>query len=41
MFLLYENEEHEYFPDPMAPWAYYWIDFIGEGVENVLAACGF
>lgn len=41
MFLLYENEEQEYFPDPMAPWAYYWIDFIGEGVEKVLAACGF
>lgn len=41
MFLLYENSEHEYFPDPMAPWAYYWIDFSGEGVEDVLAACGF
>ena len=25
----------------MAPWAYYWIDFNGKGVENLLAACGF
>ena len=41
MFLLYENDEHEYFPDPMAPWAYFWMDFSGEGLENLLNACGF
>lgn len=41
LFLLYENEEYEYYPDPLAPWAYFWIDLNGEGVEHVFEACGF
>lgn len=40
-FLLYEGEQYEYFPDPVDPWGYDWIDFTGENVEDLFRACGY
>ena len=41
MFLLYKEERYEYYPSVTDPWSYIWIDFYGEGVEELFAACGF
>lgn len=41
LFLLYVNEEYEYYPDATDPWSYIWIDFYGEGLDELLEACGF
>ena len=41
IFLLYKNEEYEYWPDPIDPWSYTWIDFECSDTEALFARCGF
>lgn len=40
-FVLYANEEYEYYPDAFNPWSYTWIDFYCDEAEDLLAYCGF
>ena len=40
-FVLYANDEYEYWPDAFNPWSYIWIDFYCEESEDLLAFCGF
>lgn len=40
-FLLYAEDKYEYVPDRRYPWSYVWIDFIGEELDELMAACGF
>lgn len=41
VFLLWEDEAYEYYPDNFDPWSYVWVDFVGDGFSEMLAACGF
>lgn len=40
IFLLFADEEYEYYPDANDPWSYIWIDFYGEGIDDLFGACG-
>ena len=40
-FLLYANEEYTYYPNAVDPWSYIWVDFYGEGLDELFEACGF
>ena len=40
-FMLYAEEEYEYYPDTLDPWAYCWIDFYGEELDELFSYCGF
>ncbi len=41
-FLLFADENYEYYPDPNDPWSYIWIDFTAEhDVKDLFSACGF
>lgn len=39
-FILWPGVEYKYYPMEIDPWSYIWIDFYGEGVEDILKACG-
>ena len=41
VFLLYANEEYEYYPDPMDPWSYIWVDFCSDDTRTLFLPCGF
>ncbi|MDE6274815.1 MAG: AraC family transcriptional regulator [Clostridiales bacterium] len=40
VFLLYAREEYEYYPDPIDPWSYIWIDFHSNGTKKLFEECG-
>ena len=40
VFLLYADEEYEYYPDPTDPWAYIWVDFSSNATQDLFACCG-
>lgn len=40
-FLLYVGEKYEYAPSKSDPWSYGFVDFVGEGVDELFACCGF
>lgn len=40
VFLLYANEEYEYFPDPNDPWSYIWVDFCANDTRALFNPCG-
>ena len=40
VFLLYAGEEYEYYPDPMDPWSYIWVDFCSNDTQALFAPCG-
>lgn len=40
-FLCRPGERIRYRQDPAAPWRYRWLGFAGEGLEGLLARCGF
>ena len=40
-FLVCPEGEFEYYPDPLTPWTYYWIDLSGEGLGEIFTRCGF
>ena len=40
-FLLFADDRYEYVPDRRYPWSYVWIDFTGEEMDELMAACGF
>ena len=41
-FLLFAGEKYDYYPDPIRPWSYIWVDFYeSENVNNLLTQCGF
>ena len=41
-FLLFAGDKYDYYPDPIRPWSYVWVDFYeSEGVTDLLAQCGF
>lgn len=40
-FLLYANEDYNYYPNPINPWSYIWVDFYGRDLDGLLEACGF
>lgn len=40
VFLLYADEEYEYYPDPTDPWAYIWVDFSSNATCELFAPCG-
>lgn len=40
-FLLYENENYNYFPDKRDPWSYIWVEFRGTELDALLSLCGF
>ncbi len=41
VFLLYANEEYEYYPDPNDPWSYIWVDFTSNDTRALFEPCGF
>ena len=41
VFLLYKNEEYEYYPDPIDPWSYIWVDFSSNDTVGLFEPCGF
>lgn len=40
VFLLFTNEEYEYYPDPTDPWSYVWVDFTCSDSKELFAPCG-
>lgn len=40
VFLLYENEEYEYYPGSTDPWSYVWVDFRSSDTEKLFRPCG-
>lgn len=40
IFLLYPGEQVEYRQDSTFPWSYSWIDFDGDSLDELMAACG-
>ena len=40
IFLLYKNVEYEYWPDPIDPWSYTWVDFECSDTESLFKRCG-
>ena len=40
IFLLYRDEEYEYYPDPVDPWSYVWVDFCSNDTAALCALCG-
>lgn len=40
VFLLYADEEYEYYPDPTDPWAYIWVDFSSSATRELFEPCG-
>ncbi len=40
VFLLYANEEYEYYPDPNDPWSYIWVDFTSSDTRALFEPCG-
>ena len=40
VFILWPGVECKYYPMEVDPWSYIWIDFYGDGVEELLNACG-
>ena len=41
VFLLSPDGDYEYYPDPLTPWTYYWIDVNGDGTDELFGYCGF
>lgn len=40
IFLLYSDEEYEYYPDPVDPWSYVWVDFSSDDTVSLFMPCG-
>lgn len=40
LFLLFTQEESRYYPDPVKPWSYTWVDFDGAGAERFFRTLG-
>lgn len=40
-FLLYEEEQYEYYPSRTDPWSYIWIDLQGENLDQFFEQAGF
>ena len=40
IFLLYADEEYEYYPDPIDPWSYVWVDFSSDDTVALSLPCG-
>lgn len=40
VFLLFANEDYEYYPDPIDPWSYIWIDFRCDDTRALFEPCG-
>ena len=40
IFLLYKNQEYEYWPDPVDPWSYTWVDFECDETVKLFERCG-
>lgn len=40
-FLLYKGEEYEYYPDPLDPWSYIWVDFLSSDAVSLFSSAGF
>lgn len=41
VFLLYKDEEYEYYPDPIDPWSYIWVDLQTNDARTLFESCGF
>lgn len=41
VFLLYKDEKYSYWPDIHDPWSYIWVEFDGEGIDELVSLCGF
>lgn len=41
VFLLFTNEQYEYYPDPVDPWSYIWVDFYATDTKTLFERCGF
>ena len=40
VFLLYADEEYEYYPESTDPWAYIWVDFSANDTQALFSPCG-
>lgn len=40
VFLLFTNEQYEYYPDPADPWLYIWLDFYATDTKAIFDQCG-
>lgn len=40
VFLLFTNEQYEYYPDPADPWSYIWVDFYATDTKAIFERCG-
>lgn len=40
VFLLFTDEKYEYYPDPIDPWTYIWVDFYASDAQALAARCG-
>ena len=40
VFLLFTNEQYEYYPDQVDPWSYIWIDFHATDTKTLFERCG-
>ena len=40
-FLLFTNEQYEYYPDPVDPWSYIWVDFYSTDTKSLVERSGF
>lgn len=40
VFLLFKDEEYEYYPDPIDPWSYIWVDFHSNDAVRLMESCG-
>ena len=40
VFLLFADEEYEYYPDPVDPWSYIWVDFCSNATVELFSSCG-
>lgn len=40
VFLLFANEEYEYYPSSTNPWSYIWVDFHSNNTRDLFAPCG-
>lgn len=41
IFLLYPDETYTYYPDPINPWSYIYVDFYGSNIDEIAEYCGF
>lgn len=40
VFLLHKDQKYRYFPNRQNPWLYIWVNFTGENLDKLFAACG-